>query len=97
MEKMKAGSPSNGPFLIPCHLVHRGPKKTQKKIVFLEQELFDDFFAGFGICLDDWKKKKEKEEDEKENEKLEKKKKKKQGKKKSENMKWTKMKKNEET
>ena len=59
---MKAKSPSNGPLLTSP--VHRGPKIkfSQKKIVFLPQELLDDFLWGFGVWSHNWKRKKKEKE-----------------------------------
>ena len=50
---MKAGSPPPLP-------VHRGPniKFSQKKIVLFTKGTSRRFFAGFGVCPDDWKKEK---------------------------------------
>ena len=65
----KAKSPSNGP--LPNPLVHRNPKIefSQKEIVFYTIGTSGRFFAGFGACSDDWKKKKRKKKKAKEKKK----------------------------
>ena len=62
---MKVKSSSHGPLLtLP---VHRGPKSNfqKKKFVLFTTGTSLRFFAGFGVCSDPWKKKKQKKKLEK--------------------------------
>ena len=61
-KKKKHESEVNLKWATPKTLCTQGPKieYSQKKIVFSTMGISGPFFAGFGVCSDDWKKGKKK-------------------------------------
>ena len=59
-KNMKAGSPSNGPIPEPFTCPPKIKFLTKEESHFYKQN-FSTIFSGFGVCLDDWKKKKKKD------------------------------------
>ena len=59
-KNMKPKSPSSWPLLTLSLFVHLSPiiEFSQKKIVFFTKGTSGHCFAGFGVCSDDWNKKK---------------------------------------
>ena len=68
-KKMKAKPPSNGPLSTPLHFpCPPRPKNqifTSENRPLYNRNFWTIFFSSFGVCSDDWKKKKKKTKNEK--------------------------------
>ena len=70
MKNVKAGSPSNGPFLLPLSTESHKSNFHKRKSSFLHWQLLDDLFVQFGRLLENERKRKNKIKEKEENEKM---------------------------